>query len=287
MEWSERRDQYLKRMKQFEDVSHLSLSNPTGSILVRHGEYDAFEGDGPGIPYTVLGMCTSGGGRTRREMGSGTLDDVWRPGRVGLILPDGEASGFTPTMGILNVAFCLDELPACHGRKLASDDLAQATTRLYDDPLASSVMTALLHDAELHGTSTAFFEHGLSLIIHRLAELAQLSPQSPETTPKNHRLSRVLDLIEESLDTDLRVKDLAQAVALDPRSFTRAFKQETTYTPFAYITRRRMEKAKQLLRSDMSVTDVASMVGYANPAKFAAAFRRWVGSSPSAWKRRV
>lgn len=285
MAWTERRDEYLTRMKKFEDVSHLSLSNPSGSILVRHGHYSAFEGDGPGIPYAVLGMCTSGGGRTRREMGNGTLDDVWRPSRVGLILPAGNASGFTPTMGILNVAFSLDELPACHGRKLALDDLSQATTQLYDDPLASSVMTALWHDAELHGTSTAFFEHGVSLVVHRLAELAQLEPQSTATPPKDHRLSRVLELIEDSLDTDLRVKDLAQTVDLDPRSFTRAFKQETTYTPFAYITRRRMEKAKQLLRSDISVTDVASTVGYSNPAKFAAAFRRWVGSSPSEWRR--
>lgn len=285
MEWTERRDEYLKRMKQFEDTSHVSLSNPSGSILVRHGQYSAFKGEGPGIPYAVLGMCTSGGGRTRREMGSGTLDDVWRPGRVGLILPEGSASGFTPSMGILNVAFSLDDLPACHGRKLEQTDLSQATTQLYDDPLASSVMTALLHDAELHGTSTAFFEHGLSLVIHRLAELALLEPKSNAVRPQDHRLSKVLELIEDSLDTDLLVKDLAKSVNLDPRSFTRAFKQETTYTPFAYITRRRMEKAKQLLRSNMSVTDVSSTVGYANPAKFAAAFRRWVGCSPSEWKK--
>jgi AraC family transcriptional regulator len=46
-----------------------------------------------------------------------------------------------------------------------------------------------------------------------------------------------------------------------------------------------MERAKELLLSTASVTDTAIAVGYANLAKFSAAFRRWVGSSPSLWRR--
>jgi len=46
-----------------------------------------------------------------------------------------------------------------------------------------------------------------------------------------------------------------------------------------------MKRAKELLRFGDSVTDTALAVGYANPAKFSAAFRRWVGMTPSAWKR--
>lgn len=49
-----------------------------------------------------------------------------------------------------------------------------------------------------------------------------------------------------------------------------------------YLTIRQMERAKELL-STVSVTVAA--VGYANPAKFSAAFRRWVGSTPSLFKQ--
>lgn len=56
-------------------------------------------------------------------------------------------------------------------------------------------------------------------------------------------------------------------------------------TPYAYLTWRRMEAAKQMLQAGQPVTGIALAVGYANPGKFAAAFRRVVGQAPSAWRR--
>lgn len=285
-EWIGNRDAFIQRMGMLEKINDLAISNRTGSVVVRHGQYPAFEGEGADLPYAVLAMCSSGGGRTRREMNGVVLDDVWRPGRVGVILPGPAGKGFTPDMGMLGIAFDLEAIPACHGRKIAQDELLGATTSLFDDPLLSAVMVAIWHDAELHGTSTPFFEHSLSLVVHRLGELAGVDAQENENTPPNRLLKEALLLIEDNLDGDLNVRGLARAVALSPRSFTRAFKKETGYTPFAYITKTRMEKSRLLLRQDyMSITQIAASVGYSNPAKFSAAFRRWTGCSPSEWRR--
>ena len=81
------------------------------------------------------------------------------------------------------------------------------------------------------------------------------------------------------------MRELADAVGRDPSGFTRAFRAETGCTPFAYLTLRRMERAKLLLEAGEPVVRVACAVGYANAGKFAAAFRRHVGLSPTEWRR--
>ena len=53
----------------------------------------------------------------------------------------------------------------------------------------------------------------------------------------------------------------------------------------AYVRRERMMKAASLLERGARVADVAVSVGYANPSKFAAAFKRERGTSPSDYRR--
>lgn len=56
-------------------------------------------------------------------------------------------------------------------------------------------------------------------------------------------------------------------------------------TVAAYVRRERMMKAASLLERGARVADVAVSVGYANPSKFAAAFKRERGTSPSDYRR--
>ena len=286
--WSYHRDTLYDRLSSWGPGPDVLISSVSGSVVVTHSRFYAFEGEGHAQPYAVLGLCLAGGGRTRKENDFLRLDDVWQPGRVGLALPGPAAQGFTPSMDMLAIAFDLNDVPACHGRKLDVDDLRVAASQLFDDKLVSAVLIALLHDAEAHGAASAFFDHGLSLVLHRLATRTRTAARHSSINEFNrNRLANVVDIIESRLDEDLRVKELAESIGLGTRTFTRAFKRETGYTPYRYLTIRRMERAKVLLKSNTSVTDTASAVGYSNPAKFAAAFRRWVGMAPSEWKTNV
>ena len=80
--------------------------------------------------------------------------------------------------------------------------------------------------------------------------------------------------------------DIAGELDRDVRSLTRAFRAATGYAPYEYLTFRRMERAKELLGTAETVMEIALQVGYSNPAKFAAAFRRFCGCSPSEWRGR-
>lgn len=72
---------------------------------------------------------------------------------------------------------------------------------------------------------------------------------------------------------------------MEEARFAKAFTHFKGQTPFVYITSKRMVKAKTLLASGYDITSTATSVGYSNQSKFAAAFRRYTGKSPSEWKR--
>ncbi|MGO2011606.1 helix-turn-helix domain-containing protein [Pseudoalteromonas sp.] len=275
------RNAWHQQLPMFSKVVKTLISNPSGSIALCHCQFDAFVGNGSEQPYAILGMCITGGGRTKRITDKTKLDDIWRPGRLGLALPSPTAKGFTPAMEMLGIAFNLHELPACHGKKVTAEDLQQISNHLFNDELVSAIMIALLRDAEIHGGTSAFFEHGLSLALHHLVTKSTTCL----TTKSASKLNHTFDYIEAHLGDDIRISELSAISGLNTKTLTRLFRQETGYTPYKYLTIRRMERAKELLALRTSITNIATTVGYANPAKFSAAFTRWVGCTPSLWKQ--
>src|SRR2546421_469902 len=84
-----------------------------------------------------------------------------------------------------------------------------------------------------------------------------------------NRLRRVLAIVEERLGTPLPVGELAAEVHLSVFHFVRMFREAIGQPPHAYITQRRMERAKTLLAaSSLSLADVAASVGYQTQAHF-------------------
>jgi transcriptional regulator GlxA family with amidase domain len=99
------------------------------------------------------------------------------------------------------------------------------------------------------------------------------------------RLQRVLAIIDERLAEPVQVAQLAAAVDLSPFHFARMFKQATGKPPHAYITERRMERARDLLRaSDLRLCEVATRVGYQTQAHFTGVFHRQVGVTPRVYR---
>ena len=98
----------------------------------------------------------------------------------------------------------------------------------------------------------------------------------------NKKLAHVLDLIESDLSEDLSLKVLATAAGLSEYHFLRMFKQSTGYTPHQYVINQRIERARELLkRTEMSITEIAYLLGFSNPAHFTHHFRRKTGFTPS------
>ena len=74
---------------------------------------------------------------------------------------------------------------------------------------------------------------------------------------------------------------------LPERSLSRRFRKATGYNPLDYVHALRLEEAKQLLeRSELGVDAIGEEVGYEEPSFFRRLFRRKVGISPAAYRRR-
>lgn len=86
-------------------------------------------------------------------------------------------------------------------------------------------------------------------------------------------------------DKELSLNRVAQAVNLSPNYFSAVFRQEKGMTFIEYVTGKRMEKARQLLRAtDLRSGQVATAVGYGDPHYFSYLFKKTQGCTPGAYR---
>ncbi|MEM1255633.1 MAG: AraC family transcriptional regulator [Cyanobacteria bacterium P01_H01_bin.21] len=79
--------------------------------------------------------------------------------------------------------------------------------------------------------------------------------------------------------------ELARQVSINDFKLKQGFRQVFGTTVFGYLHQHRMEQALLMLRStEMTVTQVAQSIGYANPSQFSAAFKKKFGVLPKTMK---
>ena len=87
-------------------------------------------------------------------------------------------------------------------------------------------------------------------------------------------LRRARDLIDRDYAEPLDLDAMAREAGYSRFHFARAFAAAYGETPRAYLTRRRIERAKSLLRTaNLSVTEVCFLVGFSSLGSFSARFR--------------
>jgi AraC-like DNA-binding protein len=109
----------------------------------------------------------------------------------------------------------------------------------------------------------------------------------PDAIPVYIHLLRAKDVIDREYARQLDVAALAREAHASPAHFARSFKRAFGETPHKYLVRRRIERAKELLRgTDLSVTEISLDVGFHSLGSFSAAFGELVGESPGRYGRR-
>lgn len=137
----------------------------------------------------------------------------------------------------------------------------------YADQLARAVMFHLA----AHHTATP-------------APWRDTAPHRPATTP-GAGVRRALDYLQTCLTEPLTVERLAEVAGSSVPVFVRAFKAHTGLTPYQYLLRERIALAERLLvATRRPVSEIALDAGFATPSHFAAAFRRRVGVTPTAYR---
>ncbi|MGC9671334.1 helix-turn-helix domain-containing protein [Planosporangium sp. 12N6] len=100
-------------------------------------------------------------------------------------------------------------------------------------------------------------------------------------------LRRARDHIDRHYRSALDLDQLARVARVSKFHFVRSFEAAYGETPIRYLTRRRIERAQDLLRNaNLTVTEVCVAVGFASLGSFSSRFTQLVGQSPAAYRDR-
>jgi len=153
------------------------------------------------------------------------------------------------------------------------------------DPMIQQIMLGL--EQALHeGVPDLYAETARELLAAHIVMRHAGFPAPRPVTREDPRLRRLDAFMRANLGASLSLRAMARQAALSRFHLLRLFKHTYGETPFKRLTRLRMEEAQRhLARGRESVTEIASLCGYENPAHFASAFRRMIGVSPTVYRR--
>lgn len=106
---------------------------------------------------------------------------------------------------------------------------------------------------------------------------------------REQRTSSVLDhailFIQDKFREEISLEDVAEHVHLNPYYFSKVFKQQTGETFIDFVTRLRIDKAKQFIRDgQFSLKEVCYNVGYKDPNYFSRVFKKVTGVTPTEYR---
>jgi AraC family transcriptional regulator len=100
------------------------------------------------------------------------------------------------------------------------------------------------------------------------------------------QILRVRAYIDGNLHRTIHIRDLSAVARRSPAHFSRKFKLAVGESPHAYVVRRRLEKACDLMITGAaSLSEIALNVGFSDQAHLCRLFRQAFGQSPANWRR--
>lgn len=131
-------------------------------------------------------------------------------------------------------------------------------------------------------------EEQAMLLLDRGLSLLAL-PRRPRSGYDHDRAahSRVLEYIDDAIDDPLSLDEIARVAGMPVLRFLRSFSNAVGSTPHAYITERRMQRARRLLSTtDNPISDIAASCGFAHQSHLGAVLKDRLGLSPRQYRAR-
>ncbi len=263
-------------------------------LSIEHRKFDAGCQATPVPICTELIMLLSGGGMVCRAGNGEIQKSLARPG-MSYLVPVGTQESHLELSDRME---CLHlYLPPALLDHSALADFGVDPARVeiaYAHGLADQVLFHICSPLRnlLHRSrqpTDALFVEGIqvALAAHLLGNYTIGRWRAPDKSPAldPRRLQRVLDYIEASLGSDVRLEDLAAQACLSPFHFSRLFREATGLSPQRYVTDRRVQAARQeLARDRLSLVEIALEFGFGSQANFTRVFRKAANLTPGQYR---
>lgn len=157
------------------------------------------------------------------------------------------------------------------------------------DPQIEAIASMLLAELQDESFGSHLYIESLAniLAVHLLRHHTTTRPELPTYKGglPQHQLLPVLDYIDAHLGDEITLADLAQLVGMSQFHFGRLFKQSLGLSPYQYLLRQRVERAKQLLQqTDNPVAEIALECGFNSHSHFGRKFRQLTGITPKVYR---
>lgn len=151
------------------------------------------------------------------------------------------------------------------------------------DPLIAAAIQNLEQEIRQPAQCGSLYADAVAdtLALHLLRQTEPLGVAAGHGRLSRAALARSLELIESSIESGVSLQTLAASVSLSRAHFAESFRRSTGLSPHRYLTQRRLQRARTLLRHSMlSLSEVALRCGFSSQAHFCEAFRRDTGATP-------
>jgi AraC family transcriptional regulator len=157
------------------------------------------------------------------------------------------------------------------------------------DPQIEAIAMMLLSEMKQENIGSRLYIESLVnvLSVHLLRQYTAAKPYLPlyKGGLPQHQLRQVLDYINDHLDGDIKLANLAALLGMSQFHFSYLFKQSIGTSPYQYLLQQRVERAKQLLRqTERSIMDIALECGFSSHSHLSKQFRQLTGIPPKAYR---
>lgn len=157
------------------------------------------------------------------------------------------------------------------------------------DPLIQQIGLTLKTELEMGGADSCSYADAMAtaLSAHLRQRYSTQRSQLREYTGglPPHKLKQAIAYIQDHIDQDLRLTDIAATVQISPHYFATLFKQSTGLTPHQFVTQCRIERAKGLLtQRHLTILEILLQLGFKSQSHFTRVFREQTGLTPTAYR---
>jgi AraC-like DNA-binding protein len=133
----------------------------------------------------------------------------------------------------------------------------------------------------------AAWNESLSGPVRRFGIIAKQAKQLPvQGHLCDRRLLLVMRIVEQNLQHELTIGELAEAVNLSAGRLAHLFTSQIGTSPQRYLNTKRMEQARLLLGNGvLSIKEIAAEVGIPNSSRFCRSFKAQYGITPKAYRQ--
>ncbi|HKT92444.1 MAG TPA: AraC family transcriptional regulator [Paraburkholderia sp.] len=158
------------------------------------------------------------------------------------------------------------------------------------DAVLGHLSRALAQNLEVGGPLNRLFVEQLGLAIgtHLTTQYGGLSSggERAKGALSVANEARAKELLLDKAHASASIADIARECNLSRGYFIRAFSRSTGRTPHQWLLEQRTQQARQLVeQTDMTLSEIAAMCGFADQSHLSRVFLKLVGMSPGAWRR--